>query len=105
MWGEYKELREKIEDEKNLKKFDVFISRADADKNPYVENLVATIKKLEISVFYDKDELAWRDNWKERILEDTEKSEFAIIVISTSFFDREWTERELYELLKRQNER
>ena len=62
------------------------------------------IKKLEISVFYDKDVLKWGDNWKQKILSGTEKSEFAIIVISKHFFDREWTERELREFLNRQNE-
>lgn len=33
----------------------------------------------------------------------TKKAEFAIIVISENFFDREWTERELEEFLNRQN--
>lgn len=32
-----------------------------------------------------------------------EKAEFAIIVISENFFDREWTEKELNEFLNRQN--
>ena len=36
-------------------------------------------------------------------MDGTEKSEFAIIVISENFFGREWTERELEEFLKRQN--
>lgn len=45
----------------------------------------------------------WGDNWKDRILNGTKKAEFAIIVISENFFDREWTERELNEFLNRQN--
>ena len=40
---------------------------------------------------------------KDRILNGTKKAEFAIIVISENFFDREWTERELNEFLNRQN--
>lgn len=32
------------------------------------------------------------------------QSEFAIIVISENFFDREWTEKELNEFLNRQNQ-
>ena len=43
------------------------------------------------------------DNWKDRILNGTKKAEFAIIVISENFFDREWTERELAGFLNRQN--
>lgn len=38
-----------------------------------------------------------------RILNGTKKAEFAIIVISENFFDREWTERELAGFLNRQN--
>ena len=37
------------------------------------------------------------------ILTGVEESEFAIIVISENFFDREWTEIELNEFLNRQN--
>lgn len=47
--------------------------------------------------------MEWGDKWKDRILEGVEKSEFAIIVISENFFDREWTEKELSEFLNRQN--
>lgn len=43
------------------------------------------------------------DNWKDKILNGVKKAKFAIIVISENFFDREWTERELNELLSRQN--
>ena len=56
-----------------------------------------------VKIFYDKEELEWGDNWKDRILNGTKKDEFAIIVISENFFDREWTERELGEFLNRQN--
>lgn len=43
------------------------------------------------------------DKWKDRILDGVKKAEFAIIVISENFFDREWTEIELSEFLNRQN--
>ena len=38
---------------------------------------------------------SFRDKFKDKILEGTKKAEFAIIVISQNFFDREWTEKEL----------
>lgn len=37
-------------------------------------------------------------------MDGTANSEFAIIVISKNFFDREWTEKELGEFLNQQNE-
>ena len=81
----------------------MFISHANADKLDYVDELYLAIRKLGISIFYDSEEISWGDNWKNVILNGTESSEFAIIVISDNFFDREWTERELNEFLNRQN--
>lgn len=83
--------------------YDVFISHANRDKKDFVEKLYNAINKLGINIFYDKESLEWGDNWKERILNGTKKSEFAVIVISDNFFDREWTEKELREFLNRQN--
>ena len=86
------------------KQFDVFISHASKDKSDYVDGLYVNLRRLGISIFYDTDSISWGDNWKKAILEGTAKSEFAIIVISENFFDREWTNRELNEFLQRQNE-
>lgn len=88
---------------RKLKDYDVFISHANTDKSDYVDELYSAIKKLGINIFYDSDVLSWGDNWKETILKGTEQSEFAIVVISKSFFGRDWTERELSEFLQRQN--
>ena len=86
------------------KQYDVFISHASKDKNVYVDSLNAAVRKLGLNIFYDTDVLSWGDNWKQVILDGTKSSEFAIIVISDNFFDREWTERELGEFLSLQNE-
>jgi len=88
---------------KPRKMYDVFLSHASADKLDYVENLKKTLDILGIDVFYDKDTIEWGDEWKKKIYEGLEKSEFAIIVISEHFFGREWTEEELKNLLERQN--
>lgn len=85
------------------KEYDVFISHANRDKEDFVEELYQAINKLGINIFYDRESLEWGDNWKAAILNGTKKSEFAIIVISENFFDREWTEKELVEFLSRQN--
>lgn len=86
-----------------LKEHDVFISHANKDKENFVEDLYQSLRKLGIDIFYDKESLEWGDNWKDKILNGTKNAEFAIIVISENFFDREWTERELSEFLNRQN--
>lgn len=88
---------------KGIPQYDVFISHANRDKEDFVEELYQAINKLGINIFYDKDVIDWGDNWKNVILDGTKKSEFAVIVISENFFDREWTEKELAEFLSRQN--
>lgn len=88
---------------KALPEHDVFISHANKDKENFVEDLYYSLKKLGVDIFYDKESLEWGDNWKDKILNGTKNAEFAIIVISENFFDREWTEKELSEFLNRQN--
>lgn len=88
---------------KTLPEHDVFISHANRDKEDFVEDLYHSLSKLGVDIFYDKESLEWGDNWKDKILNGTKNAEFAIIVISENFFDREWTERELSEFLNRQN--
>lgn len=88
---------------RTLPQYDVFLSHANADKEQFVDELNSSLEKLGVRIFYDKKSLEWGDKWKDRILEGTKKAEFAIIVISENFFGREWTEKELYEFLNRQN--
>ena len=89
--------------ESSSMKYDVFISHASADKEEYVDKLKAKLDKLKVRIFYDKDSIEWGDEWKKKILEGVDRSEFAIIVISKNFFGREWTDKELNEFLNRQN--
>lgn len=86
-----------------IPEYDVFISHANKDKSEIVDDLYDSLNMLGIKIFYDKESIEWGDKWKDKILNGTAKSEFAIIVISENFFDREWTEKELKEFLNRQN--
>lgn len=85
-------------------KYDVFISHANKDKLTFIDELYNSLDNLGINIFYDRKSLEWGDKWKDRILDGVKQSEFAIIVISENFFDREWTEKELNEFLNRQNQ-
>ena len=81
----------------------IFISHATEDKIAYVDDLVKEIKRQKITVFYDTDVIFWGDNLKEKLDKGLECCKFAVIVISPSYFGREWTEYELKALLERQN--
>lgn len=84
-------------------KYDVFLSHTSADKNDFVEALKNSFDNLGISIFYDKDSIEWGDNWKQKIYNGLSNCKYGVIVVSKNFFDREWTEKELKELLSRQN--
>lgn len=81
----------------------VFVSHSSEDKVAYVDKLVEEIKNLGIEVFYDTDVISWGDNLKEKIDEGLKTCQLAVIVISPSYFGREWTEYEIRALLERQD--
>lgn len=86
----------KIQDTSSaMLKYDVFISHANRDKNELVDELNRSLKELGVTIFYDTESLDWGDNWKEKILEGTAKSEFAIIVISKNFLVENGQKRNL----------
>ena len=84
--------------------FDVFVSHANDNKEDFVNALTTTLGKLGISIWYDANILDWGDDWKLQIVNGLKKCRFGIVVISPEFLGREWTEKELNELLQRQNE-
>lgn len=84
-------------------KYDVFISHASSDKLPFVNDLYVGLMGLGLNVWYDKTSIEWGDDWEEKIQEGLKKCRFGIVVLSHNFFNREWTENELYSLLERQN--
>lgn len=84
-------------------KYSVFVSHSSEDKVEYVEELVSEIRSLGISVFFDQDAIAWGDNLKEKIDAGLKYCDLAVIIISPSYFGREWTEYELRALLERQD--
>ena len=85
--------------------FDVFVSHANDNKQSFVDSLSVGLNRLGIKVWYDSSILDWGDDWKAKIKEGLEKSRFGIVVLSPQFIGREWTTKELTELLNRQNER
>ncbi len=86
-----------------MEKYSVFVSHSSDDKIEYVDDLVSEIKKLGISVFYDTDVISWGDNLREQIDNGLNNCKLAVIVISPSYFGREWTEYEIQSLLVRQD--
>lgn len=85
------------------KNYAIFVSHSSDDKINYVDDLVEEIKTLGITVFYDTDVINWGDNLKEKIDMGLKNCKLAVIVISPTYFGKEWTEYEIQSLLIRQN--
>lgn len=86
-----------------MEKYSVFVSHSSDDKIEYVDDLVREMRALDISVFYDSDVIGWGDNLKDQIDNGLNTCKLAVIVISPSYFGKEWTEYEIQSLLIRQN--
>lgn len=77
------------------KEYDVFISHSSADKDDFVRPLATELQNLGIKVWYDEFELKIGDSLRRSIDQGLINSRYGIIVLSSSFFKRDWTNYEL----------
>ncbi len=84
------------------KEWDVFISHASEDKDLFVRPLAQTLAQLGVRVWYDEFTLAVGDSLSRSIDEGLIKSSFGVVVISHSFLQKKWPERELRALTQRE---
>lgn len=75
--------------------FDVFICHASEDKDDFVRPLANALRNRNIEVWYDEFTLKWGDGLRQSIDKGLSSSLYGIIVLSESFFRKEWPQREL----------
>ena len=75
--------------------FDFFISHASEDKESFVASLASELTSLGAAVFYDAATLKVGDSLRRNIDAGLRNSRFGIVVLSASFFSKEWPAREL----------
>ncbi len=75
--------------------FDVFISHASEDKEPFVRSLAEEIREAGISVWYDEFSLDWGDRLRATIDAGLRDSKFGLVVLSPDFFRKDWPLDEL----------
>lgn len=75
--------------------YDVFISHAAEDKDAVVDPLAHALRERGLSVWYDKFVLRIGDSPRRQIDTGISRSNFGIIVLSPSFFAKEWPQYEL----------
>lgn len=82
--------------------YDAFISHASEDKDDFVRPLARRLDEEHISVWYDEFELKVGDSLRRSIDRGLAQSRFGIVVLSPSFFAKQWPQRELDGLVARE---
>lgn len=83
-------------------KFDVFISYAKEDNEKFVRPLAEELKNLGFKVWYDEFELSVGDSLRRKIDQGLSNSRYGVVVLSTSFFAKNWPQYELDGLVARE---
>lgn len=81
--------------------YDFFISHASADKEDFVDALVACASEAGLDVWYDQNALIWGDSIRQKIDDGLRRSYFGVVVLSPNFFARPWTQYELDAIVQR----
>jgi len=82
--------------------WDVFICHASEDKEGFVHPLALQMRKNGLNVWYDNFELTVGDSLRRSIDRGLAHSQYGIVVISTSFLQKEWPQKELDGLVARE---
>lgn len=75
--------------------YDLFICHASEDKDEFVRPLADLLKKENVEVWYDEFSLKLGDSIRRSIDKGLSQSRFGVVVISSSFLKKEWTQYEL----------
>lgn len=85
------------------KQYDVFISHASEDKDDFVRTFANSLKSKGLVVWYDEFELSVGDSLRRKIDQGLRNSRYGIVVLSVSFFNKDWPQRELDGLFSRED--
>lgn len=87
--------RKKRRKKKKRKTYDVFICHASEDKADFVRPLAVALRAKGLRVWYDEFTLRVGDGLRRSIDKGLAESKFGLVVISPSFFKKQWPQREL----------
>lgn len=87
-----------------LLKYDLFISHASEDKEQLVRPLAESLTSQGLAVWYDELSLTIGDSLRKSIDHGLSNSRFGLVVLSSDFFAKNWTQYELNGLVSREME-
>jgi len=77
------------------REWDFFICHASEDKKEIAKPLAEELEELGLDVWYDEFTLKVGDKLRRAINEGLSNSRYGIVILSPSFFEKEWPQREL----------
>ena len=83
--------------------YDAFVSHASEDKESFVNDLVDALRTHGLRIWYDAYELKIGDSLRESIDRGLLSSQYGIVILSPSFFAKDWPKNELEGLIARQS--
>ncbi|HJZ37133.1 MAG TPA: DUF1883 domain-containing protein [Solirubrobacterales bacterium] len=84
------------------KAYDVFVSHASEDKDGFVRDLALALRRRGLEVWYDEFALRVGDSLRRKIDAGVLSSRFGVVVLSPSFFAKNWPQYELDGLVTRE---
>lgn len=87
---------------KRLRRYDVFLSHASEDKLAIARPLHAGLIRAGVKVWYDEATLTLGDSLRRKIDEGLSRCRFGVVILSPSFFAKDWPQRELDGLVARE---
>jgi len=82
--------------------YDVFLSYAVEDKIALASELCLKLEQRGLTVWYAGNELIVGESIHDVIMDGLEKSRFGIVLVTTTYFEKHWTLKELYTLMARE---
>jgi hypothetical protein len=82
--------------------YDIFISHAWEDKEDFVRPLAEELEKMGFRVWYDEITLKVGDSLREKIDQGLSNSRYGTVILSSSFFSKNWTQYELNAMVARE---
>lgn len=91
-----------VDRESTAREWDAFISHASEDKQSLVAPLALALREYRLKIWYDDFTLIVGNSLRESIDFGLSRSRYGIVVLSPSFFAKDWTHQEVAGLMTRE---
>ncbi|WP_392564400.1 reverse transcriptase domain-containing protein [Orbus wheelerorum] len=84
---------------KKIEMYDIFLCHASEDKEEIVNPLCQVLRKNNINIFVDSEQIKWGDSLVEKINEALKKSRYVLAILTANSIEKTWPLKELNSVL------